>query len=179
MDPTTVVELLTEHPQLVVVVAILARLGRAWQSSLSWPEYRAVHRFKRGVFPLVSRIAGNRILLVSDKGGRDDAEYQATVDASVRDTVASLRGAGASLHLINSLKRRPDTHGDPLTAAHVVWFVDETGEQVEAYLFRNSDGTTDVYVHTETAVDDPLGHLTDAQTDGDAHGVLPELTTRA
>lgn len=171
MLQSVAVELLRDSPELLVVVAVLARIARAYQTQLTWPEYRAIHRFKRGVFPLVDRVAGGAILWVSDKGGRDDAEYLRTVAGGVREVVAGLQRAGASLHLLNSLKRRPATHGDPLSAAHVVWTIDD--EQVEAYLFRNTDGTVDVYAHTEASVDDPLEHLTGGQTDGDAHDVVP------
>jgi hypothetical protein len=49
------------------------------------------------------------------------------------------------------------------------------GKQTEAYLFRNNDGSTDLYAHVETSVDDPLGHLTDEQLDGDTRGVLKDV----
>jgi len=179
MDPSLAVELLREYPQLVAVVAIVARVARAWQASLTWPEYRVLHRFKRGVFPPVDYYAGSLILWVSEKGGRGDAEYQTTAIGTVRDTVRVLRDAGASLHLLSSLKRRPadfaggDPTGDTLTDAHLVWTID--ADQVEAYLFRNDDGTVDVYAHTEASVDDPLEHLTGGQTDGDAYDVLPTI----
>ena len=181
MSATIAVDLLREYPWLVVVVGIVARLARAWQSQLSWPEYRAAMRVKRGLFPLVDRVAGDAILWVSEKGGRDDDEYQYTVTASVPDVVRELRNAGASLHLLSSLKRRPedfadgDMTGDPLSNAHVVWTVDDTGDQVEAYLFANDDGTVDVYAHTEASVDHPIAHLTGEQRDGDRYGTLPDL----
>jgi hypothetical protein len=168
---TIAVELLADHPELVALVAIAARLARAWQRGLSWPEYRVAHRLKRGVFPIVHRLAPGRILLVSEKGGRDDDEFLRTVDTPVREVVSQLRAAGGSPHLLNSLKRRPDTHGDPLSAAHVVW-THANGMQTECYLFTNADGSTDVYVHYETSVDDPLGHLTDPQRDGDVRAVV-------
>ena len=180
MDPSLAVELLREYPLLLAAVALTARIARAWQTQLTWGEYRTFHRFKRGVFPIVDRVAGGAILWVSEKGGRDDPEFERTVRGTVREVVRDLQRAGASLHLLNSLKRRPedfadgDTTGDPLTAAHAVWAVDETGDQVEGYLFENDDGTVDLYAHTETSIDDPLGHLTDPQTDGDAYDVLPE-----
>jgi hypothetical protein len=137
------------------------------------------HRFKRGVLPVLARlpVVGPAVLWISEKGGRDDAEYVTTIDASVRAVVADLRRGGASLHLINSLKRRPAGHGDRLTAAHVVWTIDD--EQVESFLFRNTDGTVDLYAHTETSTDDPLGHLTDPQTDGDAYGVVADALADA
>lgn len=176
MSPSLAVELLHEYPELVVLVGVAARLARAWQSQLTWSEYRALHRLKRGVLPLVYRFAPAKILVVSEKGGRDDAEYVATLDASVKKVVSDLKRAGGSLHLINALKRRPDTHGDPLSAAHVMWTIPGAGDQVEAYLFRNADGTVDLYAHTEASVDRPLQHLTGEQIDGDDYGVLPELT---
>jgi hypothetical protein len=174
MGVTTAVQLLQEYPELVIVVGIVARLARAWQTQLSWAEYRLYHRLKRGVFPVVDSLAGGAILWVSDKGGRDDAEYIDTIELPHRDVVSALKRAGGSLHLLNSLKRRPDTHGDPLSIAHVVWHhVD--GKQTEAYLFRNNNGSTDLYAHVETSVDDPLGHLTDEQLDGDTRGVLKDV----
>lgn len=164
-------DVLTEHPELVVVLSIALRMARAYQTSLTWPEYRVAHRFKRGVFPLLDRLAPGVILLVSAKGGRDDAEFLMTTEESVRSLVFELRKAGGSLHLLNSLKRRPDTHGDPLSAAHLVWTHDD-GTQTEAYMFRNADGTTDLYAHHETSTDDPVGHLTDEQRDGDPREVI-------
>jgi hypothetical protein len=169
------VELLQDNPELVVLLAATLRLARAYQTELSWSEYRMLHRLKRGVFPLLDRTRlGNVVLLVSDKGGRDDGEYVATVQGGVRETAQSLRDAGGSLHLLNSLKRRPGDRGDPLTDAHVLWTMDD-GHQVECYLFDNDDGTVDVYCHTEASVSDPLAHLTARQEDGDGYGVLPPV----
>lgn len=174
MDASFAVELLREYPILLAAVALATRAARAYQTQLTWPEYVVAHRFKRGVLPVLDRlpVVGPAVLWISEKGGRDDAEYVTTIDASVREIVADLRRGGASLHLINSLKRRPGGHGDRLTAAHVVWTIED--EQVEAYAFENTNGTVDLYAHTETSTDDPLGHLTDPQTDGDAHGVVAE-----
>lgn len=166
-----VVTLLSNNPTAVVALGIVMRLARAYQADLSWPEYRAIHRVKRGVFPLLQRTVPV-VSWVNEKRGRDDAEYVMTTPASVRETVRALREAGGTLHAVCSIKRRPDGHGDPLTAAHVAWFVGD--EQVEAYLFRNSDGSTDLYCHTEASIDNPLAHLSGGQTDGDAHGVLPD-----
>jgi hypothetical protein len=49
-------------------------------------------------------------------------------------------------------------------------FYHDDGKQTEAYIFANSDGSSDVYVHVETATTDPDGHLTDEQLDGDVRG---------
>jgi len=167
-----IVTVLTDNSELLVVVTAVVQAIRMYQDRLSWSEYRTIHRFKRGVFPVVYLATKGKLHLINDKDGRDDAEYIRTVDKPVRDVVRDLRAAGASLHLLNSIKRRPDTHGDPLTAAHVVWTMDD-GHQVEAYLFQNSDGSTDVYAHTEASTDDPIPHLTERQEDGDKYGVLP------
>jgi len=104
-------------------------------------------------------------------------EYVATLDQSVAQVVRTLRSGGGSLHLISSVKRRPDTHGDPLSVAHCLWMhADDDGdgnaEQTEAYLFRNDDGSVDVYAHYEASVLNPEAHLTDPQTDGDPEGVV-------
>lgn len=171
MDPSLAVELLREYPHLLIAVAFVARLARAWQSQLTWAEYRTLHRLKRGVFPLVDRVAGNAILWVSTKRGRDDPEYLTTIDAPYREVVAALRAGGGSLHLLNSLKRRPDEYGDPLTVAHVMW-THSDGTQTEAYLWSNADGSTDVAAHHEESTDHPLRHLTGGQSNGDVRGVV-------
>lgn len=177
--PATIgVELLSDNPALLALVAVLARLARAHQRGLTWLEYRALHGLKRGVFPPVDSTLDGRALLVSEKGGRDDDEFLATADESLWAVAARLRRGGGSPHLLNSLKRRPDEYGDRLSGAHLVWTHD-SGEQTEAYLFANADGSTDVYAHFETSVDEPLAHLTDAQHDGDPREVVREALRAA
>jgi hypothetical protein len=168
----TITETLADSPALLVALALVMRAGLAWQRSLTWPEYRLLHGGKRLLFPVLQRRAPLGFdSFVNAKGGRDDAEYLRTYQASVRDTVSRLTAAGGSLHLLNSIKRRPGEHGDPLTAAHVVW--DHGTDQTEAYLFANADGTTDVYAHFEPSPEMPLEHLGGGQQqDGDPRGVV-------
>jgi hypothetical protein len=176
-----VVETVADNPVVFVALALLMRAGVAWQRELTWPEYRTLHGLRRLVFPWLQRLqpAGYG-RWVSQKGSRDDAEFVATVQTDVRETAARLRRElderpTGSLHLLSSIKRRPDTHGDPLSAAHVVWTHDSTHDgtaQTEAYLFRNSDGTTDVYAHYEASVVTPVDHLTEHQQDGDPRGIV-------
>lgn len=175
MASLTVVDFLVANPEYALLLGIVLRLARAYQTSLSWPEYRAFHRLKRGVLPLVAGAVGGRLPLVTDKQGRDDPEFVGTAPAGVRAVVRDLQASGASLHLLCALKRRPPEYGDPLTQAHLIWTIEESGEQVECYLFSNANGTTDVFVQTETSVDDPVGHLSDGVTAGDTKGVVPEL----
>lgn len=169
-----VTDTLASTPELAVLVAILMRAGLAWQRSLSWPEYRTLHGLKRRVFPVLDRLEPFGFTsFVNPKRGRTDAEYLTTVRGDYRGVVTTLRNGGGSLHLISSVKRRPDDHGDPYSAAHLVWTHDD-GSQTEAFLFENDDGSTDVYVHAETSVTDPDGHLSDPQTDGDPRGVVTD-----
>jgi len=164
-----VVSILADNPWLVVVLGILLRAGLAWQSELTYPEYRTLQGIKRLSFPVLDGRVWAKF--VHHKQGREDREFVTTWPATVRTTTARLRRHGGSLHLVASLKRRPATHGDSLSIAHVVWSHDD-GTQTEAYLFTNDDGTTDVYAHHETGVADPDGHLSDPQTDGDPRGVV-------
>lgn len=174
--PTTMsslfVDVVVSWPLLAALLATLLRAGLAWQAELSWPEYRLLHGAKRVTFPTLQRLPLGFDSFVNHKDGRDDAEFLTTRAASPKAVVGHLRSAGGSLHLINSVKRRPDGLGDPLSVAHVVWTHDEA--QTEAFLFHNADGTTDVYAHHETSVTDPDGHLTDPQHDGDPRGVVRE-----
>lgn len=175
---TLAADLLAENAGLLAVVAVVVRFARAYQTELSWAEYRTLHQVKRVVLPVVKELSRGRIFVVSEKGGRDDEEYLKTVESGYRDVVRALRNGGGTLHLINSIKKRPDTHGDPLSAAHLVWSHAD-GQQSEVYLFSNADGSTDIYAHVETGVSDPLGHLTNEQYDGDTRNVLDGVTLSA
>jgi hypothetical protein len=152
----------------VLVLAIAAVLW--YQRGLSWAEYRRLHALKVRFIPLLDRF---NVFVISHKGYRDDAEYLQTVDGTVRDVWQTLVDAGADPHLVNSIKKRPLPDGGfQYSAAHVVWNYPETGEQLEAYIFDNGDGTSDVYAHAETWTLDPDGHFEDPQTDGDPRGVV-------
>lgn len=165
-----VVETLTNAPELVAALAVVFRLVLAYQRSLSWPEYRVVHRLLRGVLPLVDRYLWSRA--IHAKGDRDDDdEYLCTLNRSIPEAVRTLRRGGASLHLLASVKRRPAGRGPRLSVAHCVWTHDD-GQQTEAYLFRNHDGTVDVYAHHEASVTQPVEHLEGKQHDGDPRGVV-------
>jgi hypothetical protein len=157
----TLPTLLEQYPALLAALALVMRAVLAWQRSLTWYEYRTLHGLKRFVLP---RLGTG----INEKGGRDDAEFITTVDRSPRKTVGTLREAGAVLHLVCSLKRRPD---GALTYAHLIF--EHGDDQTEAFLFANGDGTTDVYAHFEPGPETPLEHLGgDEQEDGDPRGVV-------
>jgi len=143
------------------------------QRRLGWQKYKRIHRAKVRLFPILQRLIPS-YLFVSEKGYRDDAEYQDTWNRSVKATWHELTsiGVGGSPHLLSSIKRRETPEGPQYSAAHVVW-THADGKQTEAYLFENPDGTTDIYGHMETGVTDPEGHLSDPQTDGDPREVIP------
>lgn len=164
-------DFLTDPRALAVLTALMYALVR-YQRGLSWYDYRALHRLKCLVSPVLDRYQSTYFVL-SKKGYRDDAEYYGTVEGSVRGVWRQLRNAGGSPHLINSVKQRPLPDGSTqLSAAHVVWFHGDE-DQTEVYLFSNPGvDTVDVYVHHETSVTDPAGHLSDPQTDGDPDDVL-------
>ena len=171
---SAVINALQTNPELALVVAFIMRAALTWQRELTWPEYRTLMGLKRLTFPRLQRLApGGFDRFVNQKGGRDDPEFYATVGTDIRATVKRLRAGGGSLHLLSSLKRRPNVWGDPLSIAHVVWTHDD-GHQTEAYLFRNSDNTTDVYVHFEWSVTKPVDHLTTGQQNGDVRGVVAD-----
>jgi hypothetical protein len=159
-------------PILIAVVAILARAGLAWQRGLTWTEYRAIHGLRRRAFAALDPTADDLgRSLVNEKGGRDDPEYLATVSGSVTDVVGVLRAGGATLHLLSTVKRRPD---GSLSAAHLVW-THADGQQTEAYLFANDDGTVGIYAHIEASVTDPENHVGgDEQRPGDPRGVVAD-----
>jgi hypothetical protein len=160
-------EFLTDPVPLAVLTLVIFAVVQ-YQRTLSWTEYRQIHRLKRRFFPLLDRVWPH---FVHDKNAVDDPEYLTTRPQKPRTVWKQLVSEGASPHVIASLKRRewPDGVVD-YSVAHAVW-THADGTQTEAYLFRAPTGT-DVYVHNETAVTDADGHLSDPQTDGDPKGVV-------
>jgi len=154
-------------PVLLAALALVIAAAVHWQRGLTWSEYRAIHRAKVRLFPLLDRVWPH---FVHGKGGETDPEYLMTRNQSVRSVWKQLVSEGGSPHLVASLKARDNGRGVEYADAHVVW-IHSDGTQTEAYLFE-SDGVTNVYAHHETAVTDPDGHLTDGQTNGDPKGVV-------
>jgi len=170
----SVTDRLLDNPAAVAALAALLRGVLAYQSELSWPEYRTAHAAKRATFPTLQRISPAGLSFVNTKGYRDDAEFVTTVDNSLRAVVERLRDGGGSLHLINSIKRRETPEGRQYSAAHVVWTHGD-GQQTEAYLFHSvGEAGVDVYAHSEASVTDPVAHLDGPQPDGDPRGVVRE-----
>jgi len=152
------------YPALVILIVAIT----LYQRTLGWSMYRRIHRLKIRFLPLIDRLTP--FFVVSNKQlPSDDAEYVTTVDMSVRETFETLVAAGGSPHLLNSIKRLPD---GSYSVAHVLWIHDDNS-QSEAYLFDRDDGTA-VYVHHETSVLDPEGHLSGPQRDGDVRGVVTD-----
>ena len=162
-------EFLTDPVPLAVLTLVIFGVIQ-YQRTLSWTEYREIHRLKRRLFPTLDRVWPH---FVHAKGGHDDPEFIATVEDSVQVVFSDFVDAGASPHVINSIKQRqhPETGKRQYTAAHVRWAHDD-GSQTEAYLFRLDKRHVDVYAHHEPGVVTPVDHLSGPQTDGDPRGVV-------
>jgi len=154
---------------LVVVLVVLVQ----YQRTLSWTEYKQIHKFKLKLLPVIDRYTN--LFVVSQKGGVHDPEYVGTTAQTLPEAFAGLVDGNGSPHLINALKRRtqPDTGHIQYSGAQVV-FSHSDGAQTEVYLFRRSDERTDVYAHVEPGVHTPEDHLEGWQQNGDARGVIPE-----
>jgi len=162
-------ETIAANPELAVLAALILRAILAWQRDLSWYEYRTLHGLKRFVAQRYPSDSIGPVSLVNRKGGRDDAEYLGHSEASPREVVRELRSEGFGLHLLASLKVRPERQA---TFAHVV-MTHGDGKQTECYVFRADDGT-DIYAHLERSAGS-IRHLTDTdQVDGDPREVVPE-----
>lgn len=172
---TLIVEFLRAHPEVVVMVGLLARAILAYQRSVTYSEYRTIHALKRGAFPILEAIGprfGVGLPLVHRKGYRQDAEYLTTVDGTLRSVTKRLKSGGGSLHLLNSLKVRETPVGRQYSAVHLRW-PNGDGTQTEAYLFPAVDGAgVDVYAHSEASPTDPIEHLDGPQPNGDPYGVV-------
>lgn len=171
---SAIIDLLESNPWLLVAAVIALRTLLAYQRGLSWPEYRTLHALKRRVFPPLDRIEplGYR-WFVLDKQGRGHADFLATVDESPSEVLRTLEASGGDFHLLSSMKRRPEDNGDPYHAGDILWLHGD-GRQTHAYVFENSDGTTDLYAHEESDVTRPVDHLSGEQTHGDPRGVVTD-----
>jgi len=160
-----------DEPAAYVALVIALAAALVGQRFLGWRRYAALHRLRLAVFPILDGYEG--LFLVSTKRARDDPEYLGTVDdASVRDVWSTLTDAGASPHLLSTVKARPWSMGTTQFArAHAVW-THSDGSQTEAYLFAATPSSVDVYAHHEPTVLTPEKHLSGAQTDGDPRGVV-------
>ncbi len=160
---------LTDPVPLAVLTLLVFGVVQ-YQRTLTWTEYRGLHALKRRYFPLLDRLWPHAVH--TKHRPEDDAEYLLTREQSVKSVWQQLVSERGSPHLVSSLKQRPGMDGGvEYSAAHVVWLHDD-GSQTEAYLFRNPDGTTDVYAHHEPSVITPDEHLSGEQTDGDPKGVV-------
>ena len=160
-----------DNPAAIALITVIVFALLAYQRTLSWREYRRLHGLKRLLLPIIDR--QTNLFVVSAKGTPEtDDEYLRTVKMDVADTFRQLVAGGGAPHLVNSLKRRPETVETRYSAAHVVWTHDD-GSQTEAYLFPSSDGTQ-VYAHHEPGVATVDEHLEGYQTDGDPRGVVTD-----
>jgi len=158
-------ETIAANPELAAVAGLILRAILAWQSDLSWYEYRTLHGLKRLLFPPLDRVWGQ---FVNRKGGRKDGEYLGHSAASPREVVRELRSGTFTLHLLASLKSTKFG----TTYAQLVQTHDD-GTQTEVYLVT-FDGGTAVFAHHERSAG-TIRHLTDTdQVDGDPRGVVPE-----
>lgn len=179
------------EPTAWFVLSLVMYAVLRWQRTLSFHEYRTIHRAKRGVLPVIDRLSrpiirglrrqspalgavGRFVIphLIHEKGDRDDGEYVATWEMDRRELYDAVTADGWSPHVICSLKARTFAAEVQYSDIHAVYQHDD-GMQTEIYTFTNPDGTHDVYAHHETSVVDPQGHLTGEQTDGDPRDVVP------
>jgi len=152
----------------VLVVVIVALIQ--YQRTLSWAEYKRIHRFKLKVLPVIDR--HTNLFVVSRKGGVHDPEFVGETSKSIEESFKHLVESGGSPHLINSLKLRAVDGGKQFSPAQVV-FSHSDGSQTEVYLFPCDDGTH-AYAHVEPGPQTPKEHLEGWQKDGDVRGVIPE-----
>lgn len=169
---TNLQDVVLSDPALLAALALLVRGAVAYQTSLTYPEFIAAHRLKCRVFQLLDPIATRlgRPLVHTKEYREEDEEFDRTVPEGPK-MVASRIGDVFDGHLVATAKARMTPNG--IQFAHSQWRqVHGDGTQTEVFLFRNPDGSTDVYVHHETAVEDPEGHLTDHQGQGDVRGAF-------
>lgn len=171
---TDLPELVFGDPLLTALVTAIVVAAVAYQRGLSYRRYRALHRAKYAAFARLDPVARRHGRpLVRTKHGRDDPEFVAAVGfPPERVTRALVADTALDYHLVATAKRRRTARGMQWAHAQLAAFHDD-GTQTEVVVFPAADGRgTALYAHVETAVTDPEGHVTDAQTPGDPRGVL-------
>lgn len=167
-----IADLLGVRTALIISLVSLAAIALIYyQRTLSWTEYRTLHRLKRRLLPPLNLFWPHA---VHDKGRVEDDEFIESWPVALRSAFTTLRDLGLEPNLASSLKRRPiapDSSETELSDLSMVLYHDD-GTQTEVYVFANGDGSVDVYSHHETATTDPEGHLNDEQQDADPRGVL-------
>jgi len=165
LDIQNIQEFVLNDPALSAGLLVLIYIGIRWQRTLPYREYRMWHLVKIFVFRRLDKrlTALGRPLIHPKHRPENSDEFITTLPDPPRMVFEELRSLGASPHLICTVKSRPGvTTGVEYTHSQLVMLNDD-GTQTEYYLFYN-DGSTDVYGHRETAVTDPQGHVSDAQT---------------
>lgn len=111
------------------------------------------------------------IRLVTTKQYRNDDEYLLTIEKGPKDLARGFKRIGIAQHMIAGSKRRETPEGKQW--AHSQWVYQHAdGTQTEIWLYRNGDGTVDIYAHHEESIFNPPGHLNTPFTPGDPAGAL-------
>ena len=165
---TDIPDLVFQNPGLTIALTALVAFAVNYQRGLTYREFRFLHIAKCYAFSILnSRARKHGRPLVRTAS---DEDYVRTIDATPR-TVARRITDEFSPHLVATAKRRWTRNGYEWSHSQWVFFHGD-GDQTEAYLFSNPDGTTDVYAHVETSVTDPEGHIRNEQRHGDARNAF-------
>jgi len=169
----TLAEGILSNPALVALLAIVLMVVAQFVREVGPREAMVYDRFRRVLWRTLDRpLTKLGRPLLSDKSNADD-EYIVTVDGSLVGLLRTLWGAGFRWNPTSTVKfRRVD--GTRRFALSVVYrdSVDAEDQQ-DVHIFRNSDGTLDVYGHYEPSVTDPVDHIGgDEQVPGDPKEIV-------
>ncbi len=153
------------NPVATVGLIILIYLLLGIQRTLSFREFRTLQLLKIFIFPLLDSWAtkrGRPLLRYKDLP-ETETEFIKRVEDSPRAVYRRFRDAGASPHLLATLKARSAGDRPQFAYAQMLILDSETNMQTEFYFFPAKGGGTDIYGHRETAVTSPTQHVGNAQ----------------
>lgn len=159
-------------PVLLAVLAGLLALGLWLQRGVGYDRYQRIQKHKKRILPKLTYLWPH---FIHNKGStKTDPEFLAEWSTDLRTAFDTLNDAGASPHLICSLKKRKRRggFGRQYSDLHFLW-VHPDGTQTETYVFGTKDGV-DVYAHNEAVVTEMQEHLSGKQIDGDPKDVVPK-----
>lgn len=171
----TLAETILTNPVLTALLAIVLLAIAHYVRGVGPRETILLDRFRRVLWRTLDDVVSRHGRpLLTDKTNAD-AEFITTVDGDLLTLLRALWSVGFRWNPLSTVKyRRVD--GTRRFALSVVYrdTVDAEDQQ-DVHVFRNGDGTFDVYGHYEPSVTNPADHVgADAQVPGDPKNIVTD-----
>jgi len=166
-----VVSFLQQNPELVAILTVVMLVLVQYQRTLTYSEVVKYTRLKQKLAVLLDSYSRKHLNrpLVREKGRLDFVER---VDMTPREFVKRV-SPPFEPNLTSNVKYRvrDDVREKEFVHSQWAYIYEKDGERKQTHLYLYAKGdTVDVFVHVETPVTSPIGHLENPQEHGDADG---------